>query len=70
MRFPPPDFFSVFLNSPHGGTPKNVINEIEKKSVLDVLSIFWGKLFGTFFLQNVFGSVFELPSLRNTRKRD
>jgi hypothetical protein len=37
-----PDFFKiVFLNSPHRETPKNVINKIEKKSVLDFWSIFF-----------------------------
>jgi hypothetical protein len=34
------------------------------------LSTFLQKLFDTTFLQNVFCGVFELPSLKNTRKRD
>jgi hypothetical protein len=38
--------------------------------VLDFWSIVLLKLFDTIFSQNVFCSVFELPSLKNTRKRD
>jgi hypothetical protein len=63
-------FFIVFLNSPHREKPKNVINKFEKKSVLGFLVDFFEKLFDTIFLQNVFCSVFELPSLRSTLKRD
>jgi hypothetical protein len=52
----------VFLNSPHRETPKNVIKEkSKKKPVSDFLSN---------FLLKLFLCVFELPSLRNTRKRD
>jgi hypothetical protein len=60
----------VLLNSLHRETPKNVIKKIDKKTVWDFLSIFWLKPFDTIFLYNAFCSVFELPSLRNTRKRD
>jgi hypothetical protein len=55
------DFFVVFLNSPHRETPKNVRKKSRTKRFWILLSI---------FLQNVFCSVFELPSLRNTRKLD
>jgi hypothetical protein len=51
----------VFSNSPHRETPKNVIKKNREKSVWDFL---------VDFLQKVFCSAFELPSLRNTRKRD
>jgi hypothetical protein len=33
-------FFIVFFNTPHRETPKNVMKRIEKKTVLDFLSIF------------------------------
>jgi hypothetical protein len=54
--------FMVFLISPHRETPKNVIKENREKVGLGFSK--------RFFLQNVFFSVFELPSLRNTRNRD
>jgi hypothetical protein len=60
----------VFLNSPHRETPKNVIKK-SRKSRFWIFGRFICKNFSTrFVLQNVFCSGFELPSLRNTRKRD
>jgi hypothetical protein len=64
-------FFIVFLNSPHRETPKNVIKIFSRKSRFWIFGRIFCKTISTcFFLQNVFCSVFELPSLRNTRKRD
>jgi hypothetical protein len=64
-------FFIVFLNSPHRETPKNVIKKNSKKSRFWIFVRIFCKNFSTrFFLYNVFCSVFELPSLKNTRKRD
>jgi hypothetical protein len=63
-------FFIVFLNSPHRETPKNVIKQNQEKSVLDFWSNFLQKLFDTMFFAKRFFCVFELPSLKNTRKRD
>jgi hypothetical protein len=63
-------FFIVFLNSPYREAPKNVINKTEKKSVLDFWSNFLSKFFDTMFFVKRFCVCFELPSLRNTRKRD
>ena len=61
----------MFLNSPHRETPKNVIKKKSRKSRFWIFGRIFCKNFSTrFFLQNVFCSVFELPSLRNTRKRD
>ena len=61
----------MFLNSPHRETPKNVIKKNSRKSRFWTFGRFFCKNFSTrFFLQNVFGSVFELPSLKNTRKCD
>jgi hypothetical protein len=60
------EFFIVVLNSPRRETPKNVINKIEKKSVLDFFVDFFVKTFRHDFLQNLFCSVFELPSLKST----
>jgi hypothetical protein len=61
----------VFLNSPHRETPKNVKKNREKVGFGFLVEFFREKkLFDTIFLQNVFCSVFELPSLKNTRKRD
>jgi hypothetical protein len=54
------DFFIMFLNSPHRETPKNVIKKIEKKSVLDFLSIFL-KNFSTQF----FGKTFSVVSFNS-----
>ena len=51
----------MFLNCPHRETPRNVINKIEKNR-------FW--IFCRFVCKNVFCSVYELPSLRNTEKHD
>jgi hypothetical protein len=63
--------FIVLLNSPYRETPKNVIKKIEEKLVLDFWSNLLENIFNTiFFLQNVFCGVFELPSLRKSRKRD
>jgi hypothetical protein len=63
-------FLIAFLNSPHRETPKNV-KQNRRKSVLDFWSNFLQKLFHTILQKkNVFCSVFELPSLRNPRKRD
>jgi hypothetical protein len=45
-------------------------DKTRKKTLLDFFVDFLQKLFDTIFLQNVLCSVFELPSLRNTRKRD
>jgi hypothetical protein len=64
-------FLIVFLNSPHRETPKNVMKQISRKSRFWIFCRIFCKSFSTrFFLQIVFCSVFELPSLRNTRKRD
>jgi hypothetical protein len=57
----------VFLNPPHRETPKNVI---KKKSRKNRFWIFGKNLSTRFVLQKSFCSVLELPSLRNTRKRD
>jgi hypothetical protein len=53
-------FFIVLLNSPHRETPKNVINKIEKKSVLGFLSIF-GKNFSTRLFCKTFFVAFLNP---------
>jgi hypothetical protein len=66
-----PIFFVVFLNSPHRETPKNVIKRFSRKNRFWTFGQIFCKNFSTrFFLQNVFCSVFELPSLKNTRKCD
>jgi hypothetical protein len=63
--------FIVFLNCPRRETPKNVIKEIEKKSVLDFFGDSFVKTFRhDFFAKHFFCSAFELSSLRNTRKLD
>jgi hypothetical protein len=51
----------VFLESPRRKALKNVIKKIEKKIGFG----FFGR-----FICNCFGQCFELPSLRNTPKRD
>jgi hypothetical protein len=63
-------FLIVFLNSPHRETPKNVRKKNREKVGFGFLVNFLLKLFDTIFLQNVFCSAFELPPLKNTRKRD
>ena len=61
----------MFLNSPCREAPKNVIKKKSRKSRFWIFGRIFCRNFSTrFFLQNVFCSVFELPSLRNTRKRD
>jgi hypothetical protein len=63
-------FFIVFLKSPHRETPKNVIKTKSRKHRFWIFGRFFCKTFSTrSFLQNVFCSVFELPSLRNAQKR-
>jgi hypothetical protein len=64
-------FVIVFLNSPHRETPKNAIKNKSRKSRFWTSGRIFCKNFSTrFFFQNVFCSVFELPSLKNTRKCD
>jgi hypothetical protein len=64
-------FFVVFLNSPHRETPKNVIKQFREKVGFGFLIEFFVKTFRhDFVCKTFFCSVFELPSLRNTRKRD
>jgi hypothetical protein len=61
----------VFLNSPHRETPKNVIKKNREKIGFGFLVEFFVQVFRhDFLLQNVFFSAFEVPSLKNTRKRD
>jgi hypothetical protein len=61
----------VFLNSPYREAPKNAITKIEKKIGFGFLVDFFVKTFRhDFFCKTFFCGAFELPSLRNTRKRD
>jgi hypothetical protein len=60
----------VFLNSPHRETPKNLIKQIREKIGFGFLVEFFVKTFRHEFFVKRFWSAFELPSLRNTRKRD
>jgi hypothetical protein len=61
-------FFYRLFELPHRETPENVTKNREKIGfgfLVDFLFSFFAISFS-----NVFCSVFELPSLRNTRKRD
>jgi hypothetical protein len=60
-------FFMAFSNSPHLETPKNVIKNPE--NVPDFLVDFLGvKTFRHELFENIFCSVFELPSLKKRGK--
>jgi hypothetical protein len=64
-------FLVVFLNSPHRETPKNVIKENQEQIGFGFLVEFFGKFFRhDVFCMTSFFSAFQLPSLRNTRKRE
>jgi hypothetical protein len=63
-------FFVVFFYSPHRETPKNVIKQNREKIGLGFLVELFVKDFVTVFFANLFCSAFELPSQKNTRKRD
>ena len=63
-------YFIVFLNSPHRETPKNVIKQNREKIGFGFLVEFFVKTFGHDFFCKTLYNVLELPSLRNTRKRD
>jgi hypothetical protein len=59
------------LNSPHRETPKNVIKKNSRKNRFWIVGRMFCKNFSTRFVcKKVFFCVFELPSLKNTRKRD
>jgi hypothetical protein len=60
------DIFVVFLTSPHREAPKNVRKTIREKVGFG----FWSNFLTRFFCKTFFCSVFELPSLKNTQKRD
>jgi hypothetical protein len=63
-------FVIVFLNSPHRETPKNAIKKSRKSRFWIFGRIVWENFSPRFFFQNVFCSAFELPSQKNTGKRD
>jgi hypothetical protein len=58
----------AYLNSPHREAPKNATQKIEKKSVFGFFIDFFATTFRR--LKRLLRVFFELPSLRNTRKRD